>query len=196
MATVEENEKILRLLEIHTTFIRNFDGWIKQTRYVYVLALGGLIAHFYSNGSEFNVKWYFLGTLFISSLCYFSEAPIQYWQGGHFNLAHGLYDRLKKDLKLKGNPFPFKKRAGETEFASRVLWTIFDMPATTLFYSTFIIISSFFLFGILKIKTESFCIFTSFWIIPLLLLVWNFLTLSKGLFRRKFNNSILYRILG
>ena len=195
MSALDETKRILELLNIHTTYIQDFDGWIRQIRYVYVLALGGLIAHFYSNGSPQDIIWYFCGSLVISSLCYFSEAPIQYWQGNHFNKAHDLYDRLSSDLTLGENPFPYKRRAGEKKFTSRALWTVWDMPATTLFYSTIIVISSLFLFGILKIETGSSFVFASFWIIFLLLFIWNILTLFKDLICSKFKDTILCRIL-
>ena len=195
MSVLDKSQRILELLDIHSTYIRDYDGWLRQIRYVYVLALSGLIAHFYSNGCAQSIIWYFFGILVISSLCYISEAPIQYWQGNHYNLAHYLYDRLKSDLALRENPFPYKRRAEEKRFLSRVLWTIFDMPATTLFYSTVIIISSLFLFGILKIKAELSSVFALFWIVIFLLFIWNFFALSKDLICGRFKNSIFCKIL-
>jgi hypothetical protein len=195
MSALDRSEEILELLEMHSRYIQDYDRWLRQIRYVYVLAISGLIAHFYSNGCTQNITWYFCGTLVISSLCYFSEAPVQYWQGNHYNLAYDLYDRLKSDLALEDNPFPYKRRAKEKKFISRVLWTILDMPATTLFYSTVIIISSLFLFGILEIKANISPIFPLFWIIFFLIFIWNFFTLFKDLICERFENSKLSKIL-
>lgn len=151
----ENVEEIIKLMEIHTTYIQGLSSPILWIRNIYVIGLLAIISKVYLNQIDFfapNIVWYHgvLGAVFLAVLCYFNEGIFQLWQASHLNRMSKFDKGLRKHLfneksevipdiyseKETADEIKEKYKSGDyyNAFTGIIKFYLCKMPTTLLFY--------------------------------------------------------------